>query len=94
MQDMLREEHMAACVERMRRLPPVDLRVLQLVAHQNHRGRRRGEGLCHSSSTPEPMLLSTVLCQACWFRVQGVKFAGLYALLLDLASFLRRGTAW
>ena len=85
MQDMMWGEHMAACVERMRRLPPVEVRVLQLVAHQDHKGRRKGEGLCHSHSTPEPTLSSIVLCQPCWFRVKGVKFAGFHALLPDLA---------
>ena len=73
MRDMMREKHMAAYVERIRRLLPLEVRVLQLVALQDHRGRRRGEGLCHSPSTPEPILLSIVLCQACWFRVQGCK---------------------
>ncbi len=51
---MLHDERMTASVKRMRGLPPIELRLLQLLAHQDDKGRRKGEDQCvfHGSAGP------------------------------------------
>jgi len=51
---MLHDERMTAAVKRMRGLSPIELRLLQLVAHQDDKGRRKGEDQCvtHGSAGP------------------------------------------
>ena len=43
---MLHDERMTASVKRMRGLSPIELRLLQLMAHQDDKGRRIGEDHC------------------------------------------------
>lgn len=52
---MLHDERMTAAVERMGGLSPIELRLLQLVAHQDDKGRRKGEDQCviHGSAGPK-----------------------------------------
>jgi len=51
---MLHDERMTATVKRMRGLSPIEMRLLQLVAHQDDKGRRKGEDQCviHGSAGP------------------------------------------
>lgn len=51
---MLHDEQMTAAVKRMRGLSPIELRLLQLVAHQDAKGRRKGEDQCVSYGSARP----------------------------------------
>jgi len=64
---MLQDEHMTASVKRMRGLPPIEMRLLQLVAHQDDKRRRKGEDQCiayrsagpRSKAEPVPLQRAT-----------------------------------
>ncbi len=67
---MLQDEHMTASVKRMRGLPPIEMRLLQLVAHQDDKRRRKGEDqwIAYGSAGPrskaEPMPLQRTPLQS------------------------------
>ncbi len=51
---MLHDERMTAEVKRMRGLPPIQMRLLQLVGHQDDKGRRKGEDQCITYGSAGP----------------------------------------
>ena len=73
-ESMLEEQHMAAVIEPIRRLPPCQLRLLQLVQSQNEKGKRRGN-VQTRSCLPSCWLLCYPLlpcmAKASWFTFYG-----------------------
>ncbi|KAA6427494.1 MAG: origin recognition complex 1 [Trebouxia sp. A1-2] len=76
---MLHDERMTASVKRMRGLPPIQMRLLQLVAHQDDKGRRKAwtvKYLCDAVRTSEQ-----------WRKVQPDRIHGLVIRLIRCGIF-------
>ncbi len=74
---MQHDERVTAAVQRMRGLSPIELRLLQLVAHQDDKGRRKGEDQCviHGSAGPtsKAELVPCKVLQTC-LTIQSLRF--------------------